>query len=324
MTSFPPLLPADGSLSNEMHLLQGAGHKAAFYNRPSDQRFFAEFIGDETEESVLPRIYEFWLRKLGMSADFHRRIVTPQEIGEYVSAAITNQAWRGCNLSPSLKRAAVSHVSLMAVDRERMPFVDTLFRYKAGWPAGLTTIGVAFWSAFTSKLTDADSAKVWMAGFQIVGSGAVATTIAAVLMGQQITNVWVYCRNLDAGKTLARFVGLAEERVLPLDALRPLPAAAFGPGYGQRNVVINATLLGVVGEPAVPIDLGAYPADTQVVDFAGQVEDTVLVSTARGRGFPVTPGLQIAIEQAAQAFFFFYLTQAPRQFDAELIASLGA
>ena len=94
MTSFPPLLPADGSLSNEMHLLQGAGHKAAFYNRPSDQRFFAEFIGDETEESVLPRIYEFWLRKLGMSADFHRRIVTPQEIGEYVSAAITNQAWR--------------------------------------------------------------------------------------------------------------------------------------------------------------------------------------------------------------------------------------
>lgn len=319
MNGFPALLPADGSLSAEMHLLQGAGHKHAFFNRPPGERFFAELLADESEASVLPSIYEFWLEKLGMTAEFRGRRIAPAGIGEYVAASIADPAWRGCNLCPSLKQAAVPHVSLMVKHAEDMPFVDTLFRYQAGWPAGLTTIGAAFWKAFTSGLTSADSPRIWGAGYQIVGSGAVATTVAAVLAGQRMTNVWIYARDVEAGRRAAVTAGLGSERVLSVDQLRPLPKAAFAPYPDGANVVINAT----PARDGHAIDLADYPPGTQVIDFADGVPETPLVCEGRRRGFRAIASMDLAIEQAAQCFFFFYLTQAPRQHDAELRTRLG-
>lgn len=324
--AYPPLLPPSGRLSDEQYSGQGGRHRSMFYGRPPGERLYAEVIGDPVDHSLSPTIHSFWLEKLGMTAGYRRRRVKAEEVGDYVAQAIEDPLWRGCNVTMPLKRAIVPHVSLWALSVEAMPAVNTVFRYQAGWPGAVNTDGAGFWKSFTSGMVEADSPALWASSFQIVGSGATAKVIASVLKRQGMTNLWFYCRNVEAGRANARWLGIDEARVLPLDLIRPLPDAARTSmlGYAGWNVVINATPLGMAGLPDVPIDLALFPPETRVVDCVYEPRETALVREARRCGFKTQNGIPMLVEQAAEAFWFFYLTNPPRKHDAELMERLGA
>ena len=323
---YPPLRPSSARLSDEQYAGQGGRHRSMFHGRARGDRLYAEVIGDPVAHSLSPVIHGFWLEKLGMTADYRARRVTVDEVGDYVAQAIADPLWRGCSVTMPLKRAIIPHVSLMALEREAMPVVNTVFRYEFGWPGAANTDGAGFWKSFTSGLEEADSPALWGSSFQIVGSGATALTIAAVLKGQGMTNLWFYCRNLEAGRANAGWLGIDEARVLPLDLIRPLPEAARTSqfGYAGWSVVINATPLGMAGMPEVPIDLALFPPGTRVLDCVYEPRETALVREARRYGFEAKNGLPMLVAQAAAAFWFFYLTNPPRQHDTELMQRLGA
>ncbi len=287
---------------------------------------YAEVIGDPIAQSKSPLIHGFWLDALGLAGDYRRAHVKPDELAAYIAERRSDPDWRGCNVTMPLKRAIVPYVSLMALEREAMPVVNTVFRYEFGWPGAVNTDGAGFWKGFTSGLGEADSPALWGASFQIVGSGATALTIAAVLKGQGMTNLWFYCRNLEAGRANARWLDIDEARVLPLDLIRPLPDAARTSAfdYAGWSVVINATPLGMANMPDVPIDLALYPPGTRVLDCVYEPRETALVRDALRHGFHAQNGLSMLVEQAAQAFWFFYLTNPPRRHDAELMGRLSS
>jgi shikimate dehydrogenase len=87
-------------------------------------------------------------------------------------------------------------------------------------------------------------------------------------------------------------------------------------------VLINATPMGMAGQPEVPVELSAYPADTIVFDMVYFPLDTGLIKLARGSGMRVIDGLHMLVAQAAPAFEMFFGLPAPREHDAELRALL--
>ena len=103
-----------------------------------------------------------------------------------------------------------------------------------------------------------------------------------------------------------------------LGALREPPAE------GASVILINATPMGMAGQPEVPIDLADYGADTILFDMVYDPLETGLVRQARARGLLVIDGLQMLVGQAAMAFEHFFAAPAPREHDAELRALLTA
>ena len=322
---YPPLLPQDGSLSREQYQGQGWQNKHLFYGHPPGERPFVELIGDPVEHGVLLDILRFWAEQKGMTVDFRMRRVPVAEAGDYVERSRADRLWRGALVTGPLRNAVKPHVSLLARDTEQLPFVDAIFRFELGWPGGVITAAAAFWKSLESLFKESEF-PVWFAGIQIVGSGPDAFAVAAMFKEKSVANIWFYTDDLDEGRALARRLELGEERVLPLDALRPLPAAAQMPlavQIGSPHVLINTTRMGMDGAGEVPVDLGLYPEQTFVYDLVHEPRETELIRTARKRGLRSVNGLPLLVEQAAQAFWFFVLDNPPRKQDGELLDRIG-
>ena len=322
---YPPLLPQTGSLSREQHQGQGWQNKHLFYGHPPGERPFVELIGDPAEHGLLLDIFRYWIDQMGMSVEVRMRHVAAAGAGDYVDRSRADRLWRGAVVTGPLRHAVKPHVSLLARDVDQLPFVDTIFRFELGWPGGVVTAAAAFWKSLELLFRDRQF-PIWFAGIQIVGSGPDAFAVAGLLREQKVDNIWFYTHDLDEGRALARRLGLGEERVLPLEALGPLPAAAQAPmavQIGSPHFLVNATRMGMEGAGEVPVELDLYPDQTFVYDLVYEPRETALVRKARKRGMAAVNGLPLLVEQAAQAFWFFVLANPPRKQDAELLARLA-
>ena len=269
-------------------------------------------------------ILRFWIEQKGMSVDCRMRRVTAGEAADYVETSRNDPRWRGAFITGALRQSIKPYVSLAARDVDQLPFVDTLFRWELGWPAGMITAAAGFWKTLEALMKK--DFPIWWAGIQIVGSGPEAFSVAGMFKEKQIENLWVYTADLDEGRALARRLQLGEERVLPLDALGPLPDAAqttFAVATGSPHLLINTTAMGMAGEPDVPVDLDLYPSQTLVYDFVYEPSETALLRRAKERGMTAVNGLPLLVEQAGQAFWCFVLDNPPRKTDAELLARLA-
>ena len=70
---------------------------------------------------------------------------------------------------------------------------------------------------------------------------AVVLIVAGMFKEKQIENIWFYTADLEQGRALARQLKIGEERVQPLEALGPLPAAAASSRSRNRWRTTRAT-----------------------------------------------------------------------------------
>jgi shikimate dehydrogenase len=117
-------------------------------------------------------------------------------------------------------------------------------------------------------------------------------------------------RNPLKGAALLASFGLKGD-ALKLDA--PLPPAAL---------LVNATSLGMAGQPPLDLDLAPLPDDAVVYDVVYAPLETGLLKAARARDLDTVDGLDMLIGQAALAFELLFGAEPPRDRDDELRALL--
>ncbi|MEY4270087.1 MAG: hypothetical protein RLZZ58_1303, partial [Pseudomonadota bacterium] len=71
-------------------------------------RPYAEVIGDPISHSKSPLIHNYWLKALGIDADYRAVHVTPDALGDYVTARRGDPFWRGCNVTMPHKEAVMA------------------------------------------------------------------------------------------------------------------------------------------------------------------------------------------------------------------------
>ena len=71
---------------------------------------YAEVIGDPVAHSKSPMIHRFWLKKLGIDADYRTAHVKPDELADYFADRAGDPDWMGCNVTIPHKIAALDHV----------------------------------------------------------------------------------------------------------------------------------------------------------------------------------------------------------------------
>lgn len=266
-------------------------------------RPYAEVIGDPIAHSKSPVIHGFWLDALGIEADYRVRHVKPEDLAAYFAARGDDPAWRGCNITVPHKAAALDQVEDRGGIRASIGAINTVIRAEDGALVGTNTDAGGFYAPIAGM--ELEGAHV-----ALVGAGGAARAILFALSKLGVGRVTILNRNvLKAAGLLAAF-GLKGDAV-PLDA--PLPPAAL---------LVNASSLGMAGQPPLDLDLAPLPDDALVYDAVYAPLETDLLAQARHRDLATVDGLEMLVAQAALAFELFFGAEPPRDRDDELRALL--
>jgi shikimate dehydrogenase len=266
---------------------------------------FAEVIGDPITHSKSPLIHGFWLDALGIAAEYRAAHVKAEALAHYFAERRDDPDWRGCNITVPHKVAALDHVPDPGGVRSSIGAINTVFRDESGSIAGTNTDAAGFWSPISAL--DLKGKPV-----TIIGAGGAARAVLFALSRIGVGPVTILNRSpLKAAGLLATF-GL-KGQIAALDAKLP-PAA----------LLVNASTLGMAGQPPLQLDLSPLAEDTIVYDLVYAPLQTELMRSAEERGLDTIDGLEMLIGQAALAFEMFFGAEPPRDRDEELRERLTA
>ena len=283
-------------------------------------RPYAEVIGDPIAQSKSPLMHGLWLEKTGIDADYRRTHVRPDELAAYIASRRTDPDWRGCNVTIPHKQAVMGLLDRIDPLADAIGAVNTVVN-RDGQLIGHNTDAPGFLEPLRAQLAERHLLRT----ARILGTGGAARAIAHALWDEGFTLI-------VAGRSLAK----AQEIVAPFDPghthvctldtfAQPLDFDWGEPG-DRLDVVVNATSLGMTGQPPLDIDFSNLPPGAVVYDAVYAPLVTPLLAEARRRGHPTIDGLSMLIGQGRLAFELFFGVSAPADLDseAELRARLTA
>ena len=281
---------------------------------------YAEVIGDPIGHSKSPVIHGYWLLSLGLAADYRRAHVKADALPAYFAERRNDPAWRGCNVTVPHKSAVLPLIDRMEPIAARLGAVNTGFRAPDGALVGTNTDAAGFLEPLRPLL--ARSHLFRMA--RLIGTGGAAAAIAHALADEGFAVVVI---GRDEGKAQALADALpGEHYAAPLADFAVPTDFAFDDRAGCLDLVVNATTLGMSGQPPLQLDLSHVPPGSIIYDIVYAPLETPLLARARVAGLRTIDGLHMLVGQAALAFERFFGQPPPRDrlHDAELRTRLVA
>lgn len=281
-------------------------------------RPYAEVIGDPIAQSKSPAIHNFWLGKLGIVVEYRACHVRPEELADYLAARRADRDWRGCNVTMPHKQAVMPLIDTIEAPADRIGAVNTITLGSGGGLAGTNTDASGFLEPLGRELEKAHYFRM----ARILGTGGAARAIIAALAGHGFTLV---VAGRDPGKARALLDELAprgEHHAIDLAHFADPTDFPFDDREGCLDLVINASSLGMAGQPPLAFDWSHAPPGAIAYDIVTAPFDTPFLQGAQARGHRTIDGLSMLIGQAAVAFERFFGEAPPREHDAELRAIL--
>jgi shikimate dehydrogenase len=272
-------------------------------NSTSRTTGYAEVIGDPIAHSKSPLIHGFWLDALEIDAEYRAVRVAPEGLADYFAARRADPAWQGCNITIPHKQAALDLVEDRGGVRATIGAINTVVRAEDGALIGTNTDAGGFYTPIAGLDLEGRHAV-------LVGAGGGARAILFALARLGIGRVTILNRNVLKGAALLSSFGIKGDAV-PLGS--PLPPA---------DLLVNASALGMAGQPPLDIDLSPLPEHAVVYDIVYAPLETPLLAQARARELDTVDGLEMLIGQAALAFELFFGAEPPRDRDEDLRALL--
>ena len=280
---------------------------------------YAEVIGDPIAQSKSPAIHGFWIEKLGLVADYRAHHVAPDDLAAYLAARRDDPDWRGCNVTMPHKQAVLALVDRLEPLAKRVGAVNTIHRAKDGALVGRNTDVAGFLEPLRERL----ARQHYFRMARVLGTGGAARAIVAGLAGEGFTLVLA---GRDPAKAQRMLDELApgEHHVAPLAHFAEATDFVFDDREGCCDLVVNASPLGMRGQPPLPFDWSHAPPGAVAYDIVTDPVETEFLQAAAKAGFATVDGLAMLVGQAAAAFTHFFGAEPPREHDAELRRRLEA
>ena len=261
-------------------------------------RPYAEVIGDPIAHSKSPIIHGAWIAALGLEAEYRRCHVEAAGLAAYFADRRADPDWRGCNVTLPHKLAVFEHIADPGGVRTSIGAANTVFANEDGDFIVTNTDAAGFFAPIAElNLTSAPVV--------VIGAGGAARAVLFALSRLGVGPVTILNRNVLKAAALLSSFGL-KGQAMPLDA--PVPPAAL---------LVNASALGMTGQPPLDLDLAPLPDDAVVYDVVYAPLETPLLAAARARALDTVDGLDMLIGQAALAFELFFGLAPPRDEDSD-------
>lgn len=275
---------------------------------------YAEVIGDPIAQSKSPVIHRYWLEQLDMEGDYRRTQVHRDGLADYLASRRADPAWRGCNVTMPHKQAVIPLLDRLDPLAARIGAVNTIVP-EQGLLVGYNTDAPGFMEPLAPWLADAHLLRM----ARVMGTGGAARAIVAALSD---AGFLIVLAGRDPAKARALLDELArgsDHHAVDIAHFADPTDFAFDDRQGLFDLVVNASLLGMTGQPALAYDLSHTPPGAVFYDIVTSPLETDLLARARGAGHATVDGLAMLIGQADQAFRHFFGAVPPRgDADAEL------
>ncbi len=248
----------------------------------------AGVIGWPIEHSRSPTIHRYWLRELGIPGNYDKFAVRPEDFRQFADT-IGKDGFLGANVTAPHKEAAFNACERRTAVAEALGAVNTLWR-EDGRLWGDNT-DVAGFLANLDEVTPGWDERKRLA--IVIGAGGAARGIIHALVSRGFERIAVFNRTQARAQTLAQHFG---DPILAMpwgDVARELPNA---------DLLVNASSLGMVGQPPLEVDLSALPERAVVADAVYIPLRTPLIEAASARRLRVAEGLGMLLHQAVPSF----------------------
>ena len=281
---------------------------------------YAEVIGDPIAQSKSPAIHGHWLREAGITADYRAHRVTSAGLAGYLAARRADDAWRGCNVTMPHKQAIIPLLDRLDPAALRIGAVNTVVR-EGTKLVGYNTDAEGFLEPLRRELACDHLFRM----ARVLGTGGAARAIVTALAGEGMVIVLAGRDPAKARALLDELDPGGEHHAVDIAHFADTTDFAFDDREGCLDLIVNASPLGMTGQPALAFDLSHVPPGSIVYDIVTHPLDTPLLRAARAAGFRTVDGLAMLIGQAAAAFEKFYGQKPQRdQGDKALRAMIGA
>jgi shikimate dehydrogenase len=278
-------------------------------------------IGDPIAQSRSPAIHGYWLGQLGLTADYRACHVAPGELADYPAARRGDPHWRGCNVTMPHKQAIMPLLDRLDPLARRVGAVNTVVREANGALAGYNTDVPGFLEPLRPLLAGQHLFRM----ARILGTGGAARAIVAALAQEGFVLVLAGRDPAKARALLDELDPGGDHHAIDLAHFAGATDFAFDDRAHCLDLIVNASPLGMAGQPPLLFDLSHAPPNSVVYDIVTHPLDTPLLKAARAAGLRTIDGLSMLIGQAAVAFEHFFGQPPPRaDGDAALRALLTA
>jgi shikimate dehydrogenase len=275
---------------------------------------YAEVIGDPIAQSKSPPIHNFWLGELGLAGRYDHCLVKLEDLPDYLARRRADPDWRGCNVTMPHKLAILPLLDRLDPLAARIGAVNTVVREADGTLTGYNTDAPGFLEPIQDEV---DKIHLFRMA-RVLGTGGAARAIVAALADAKFV---IVLAGRDPDKARAMLDELApggEHHAIAFDHFTDPTDFAFDDREQCFDLIINASPLGMTGQPPLSFDFSHAPPRSVVYDIVTTPLDTQFLQRARAAGFDTVDGLSMLIGQADKAFTLFFGARPPRDRDAAL------
>ena len=287
-------------------------------------RAYAEVIGDPIAQSKSPAIHNHWLGELGIEAEYRAAHVRDGELAGYLQQRREDPDWRGCNVTMPHKQAILPLLDRLEIGAELVGAANTVTRRERSGAVALigsNTDGAGFLEPLRPLLARPHLFRM----ARVLGTGGAARAIVAALAEQNMVIVLAGRDPAKARALLDEIDPEGEHHAVDLAHFADPTDFAFDDRAGCLDLIVNASPLGMAGQPPLVFDFSHAPPGSVAYDIVTHPADTPLLRQARAAGLTTIDGLAMLIGQAAVAFEKFFGQPPPRgDGDRALRALLGA
>ncbi|QIQ87472.1 shikimate dehydrogenase [Erythrobacter sp.] len=280
-------------------------------------RPYAEVIGDPIAQSKSPAIHGHWIERLGLDADYRATRVTRDTLADYLACRRADPDWRGCNVTMPLKQDILPLLDRIEPLARTIGAVNTVTR-EGDALVGANTDA----PGFLEPLLPALGTQHLFRMARILGTGGAARAIVAALAEHGFTLVLAGRDPAKARALLDELAPDGEHHAIDLAHFATPTDFAFDDREHCLDLVVNASPLGMRGQPPLAFDWSHAPPRSIAYDIVTDPVETPFLAAARQHGFATVTGLSMLVGQAAAAFERFFGQPPPRDTDNDLMESL--
>jgi shikimate dehydrogenase len=248
-------------------------------------------IGHPVKHSRSPLIHDYWLKQHEIAGEYRREDVKPEDFPAFVGS-LASRGYVGANVTLPHKEAvlelsepddradAVGAANAVWFDDGKLKATNTDVE---GFLANLDAVAPE-WHTSVRTAT-------------VLGAGGAARAVVFALMQRRIGRVFLINRTAENAEEIAKAYG---------GRVYSRPWSFASDAIASSTLLVNATSLGMAGQPPLKVDVTDMGSRAIVCDCVYVPLKTPLLQDAERYKLVTADGLGMLLHQAVRAFELFY------------------
>jgi shikimate dehydrogenase len=260
----------------------------------SQKTIKAGVMGWPIGHSLSPRLHSFWLQNYGIAGSYEAFGVKPEDLPSALHG-LEAGGLGGVNLTIPHKVAACAVLDTLDPIARRIGAVNLVIVGERGQLLGCNTDAYGF----EQNLLAAGYKPSGGAAF-VLGAGGACRAVLVALENMGFTEIRLANRTKEHAELLAQKLSTSQNRISAV-TWNQAPQA-----LSDVDLLVNATSLGMTGQPALAFSFEMLPRSASVVDIVYSPVETDLLQRAKQRGHKTIDGLGMLLHQARPSFKAFF------------------